>query len=225
MSKRLVYLVDRTENLAGHVTIYRGSVLLNLPNYTRVHRVPVKPDAADENCYALLADEETQLNEVNEVAGEAPTLMLWDGPKDQRSNPASSVTCQLYPLDNPLGAINDEVLAECKELRGANAELTKFNTELTKGRDAQQKKALDLADRLGMAEDTLREQREEIATLQNQLLKVQGGAIMENMTVKTMAEIMHSCPDAVIEALPHIGPGNLKNVRKWAEEELAKPAE
>ena len=125
-------------------------------------------------------------------------------------------------IDNPLGAVQERLLAESKDMAKQLREQQDLIAELQAAKNSQHKGSVGLQEKLTLAEETLKEQREEIAILQDQLLQAKTDRVLEHIDVRTMASIMHSCPDTVIEALPHIGPETVQNVRKWAAKVLAE---
>lgn len=217
MAKKIIYLVGRDRDLNANMSLFSGKILIHLKNYMQVHVEPTKPEARDEYCYAVLVDED-KVVECMEDPRIGKIHRLWEGPKNNRGFGTYTIQGEIYPLDGPGAAQSDEMLEKIKEQSDKITDLKQELLEATEGKmgamSALEKvtnRAVELDTQTNTLTKKLSEAQQEIVRFNT------SGPNITEVDEKLIAQVVKKAPEAVLEAMPYIGPENKKHLIEWAD--------
>lgn len=218
---RLLYIVGRNVDFAGHMAFMNGQILINLPNYYRVYEHPIKPKAADEHCLCIRVPA-AKVKAVNEREGSV--LRLWEGPLNSNSYPQYLIRADVFNMNSPLavGEVDPETMEALGNLKIEVAQLKETLAAMELERD-QAIEVGDKAEKTTVDLATKVQELEQInAQLRDQLTQATSGNVIREVDIKTLAQVIKAAPKEVLEAMPHCGPETVDHFVNWADEELAQ---
>lgn len=194
--KRKVFVMGRSADLNGGISILKGDIVKAFPNYTKVYAEPPQPKHRDEFVFELTVDAD-KINEVPEAAGQPPSLLLWDGPKNNRSYGSYKVLCVILPLTGASEATPSDAGTEIEKLQRDNKSLfDRLEAAIEEGR-ADKAAITDAQAKLEEAHNLIGE--------------------LQARPVPGIKDAINVATDSEVEAMPYIGPSNLQHLRTWAK--------
>jgi len=215
MSLRLLYIVGRNADFAGIISCRNGQLILNLPNYHKVHDHPVNPKMVDEFCFCIKVPED-KIKEVLEREG--PVLRVWDGPKDSNQYPQYKVRADVFNMETPLaaGAKDPAMVGEMQDLKTEIAKLKEIQAALITERDEARKVAVAGNEAITQVEEDVKAANAIIAQLRDELVQARSGNVIREVDAKVLAEVIRQAPEKVLEKMPHCGPDTVSHFKHWA---------